>query len=82
MVYSQNLTSHYDRLEGGKVIPLVEDGVVGYLIRAINEQNGSWNYVINFSNNGYLYSFMFESPFNGANIEQVDSIVDLIKFFD
>ena len=82
VAYSQNLPVHYDLLEGGKVISIVEDGVEGYLVRAINEQNGSWNYIINFGKNGYLYSFMFQSPFNDVDIEQVNSIVDSIKFFD
>lgn len=80
--YSQNLPSYYDLFEGGKVTPIVEDGVVGYLLRTINEQNGSWNYIINFSNNGYLYSFMFSSPFNESDMKKVESMIDSIKFFD
>ncbi|TVP40715.1 PsbP-related protein [Candidatus Nitrosocosmicus arcticus] len=82
IAYSQKLPSYFDTLEGGKITPIVEDGVVGYLLRAINEQNGSWNYIISFSNNGYLYAFTFETPFNGSDIDQVNSIVDSIKFFD
>jgi hypothetical protein len=82
VMYSQNLPSHFELMDGGKITTIVQDGVVGYLIRAINEQNGTWNYVINCGKNGYLYSFMFSSPFSGPDIDHMDNTVDSIKFFD
>jgi len=80
--YTQYVPEHFTILEGNKVSPITQDGVVGYMIQAINHQNGAWNYVMDFDHKGYSYFFIFEVPFTTEDINNADNMINSIKFFD
>ncbi len=77
----QKEPDYQNRLEGG-VKTIVQDGVSGYKYSVVVLRNGAITTKLDFVNGDNFYFFMIVGPGGFFETEDIDMVINSIKFFD